>query len=109
MQEEESGPRALGVEEKRRKIESNYETVEVLRSRLEDSKGRQRAGMTRAAYMKMILDVTKKVDRQNEELAKAVAETRRLQRDISHLDGRLERSFRLVEGTILRVSCTKFI
>lgn len=95
--------RPLSIEEKRAKIKSNYETIEVLRSRLKASQERERVGMTRAAYIKMIFDVTRKVDKQNDELSKAIMDTRYLQRDISNLCGRLDRSFKLVEETILRV------
>lgn len=97
----------LTVEEKRAKIKTNYETIEVLKNRLEDKKRKERIGMTRAAYIKMIFDVTKKFDKQNDELSKAILETRRLQRDISNLSGRLERSFTLVESTLLKVNCRR--
>lgn len=102
MDEDPSG--SLSIEEKRAKIRLNYDTIEVLKSRLEKSQERERVGMTRAAYVRMIFDVTKKVDKQNKELTKAILETRYLQRDISNLNGRLERSFKLVEDTILNVS-----
>lgn len=91
------------IEEKRAKIKSNYEIIDVLRERLEKSQERERVGMTRAAYVKMIFDVTKKVDKQNEELTKAVLEARYLQRSINNLCGRLERSFKLVESAIPKV------
>jgi chromosome segregation ATPase len=98
-----NGNLVASVEEKRAKIKSNYETIEVLRSRLEESQNRERAGMTRAAYIKMIFDATRKVDKQNTELARAVLETRQLQRDIRSLSGQLERSFKQVEEAFLRV------
>lgn len=91
------------IEEKRAKIKSNYEIIEVLRQRLEKIQERERVGMTRAAYVKMIFDVTKKVDKQNEELTKAVLETRYLQRSINNLCGRLDRTFKLVENVIPKV------
>lgn len=95
--------RSLSVEDKRNKIKSNYETIEVLKNRLDDKRKREKIGMTRSAYIKMIFDVTRKFDKQNDELSKAILETRRLQRDISNLSGRLDRSFTLVEDTILKV------
>lgn len=91
------------IEEKRARISSNYETIEVLRNRLAESQSRERTGMTRAAYIKMIFDATKKVDKQNTELAKAVLETRQLQREIRSLCGQLDRRFKQVEQTILTV------
>lgn len=94
----------MSIEDKRLKIASNYETIQVLRSRLEKNHERERFGMTRAAYIKMIFDVTRKVDKQNDELSKAIIDTRFLQRDISNVCGRLERSFKLVEEAILKVS-----
>lgn len=94
---------ALGSEEKKKKINSNYDTISVLKNRLDENKARQRVSMSRAAYVKMIFDVTNKVDKQNEELNKTVLETRRLQKDISNLSGRLDRSFAQVEETILKV------
>lgn len=93
----------LTIEEKREKIRSNYETIEVLRAKLNEATARERTGMTRAAYIKMIFDVTKKVAKQNDELARAKQDTRKLQRDISNLTSRLERNFSLVEKTILKV------
>lgn len=93
----------MSIEEKRSKIKANYETIEVLRARLAESQKRKNSGMTRAAYIKMIFDATKKVDRQNGELAKAVLDTRQLQKDIRSLYVRIERSFKLVEETILKV------
>lgn len=97
-------PVTLSIEEKREKIRSNYETIEVLQARLEASKRQESHGMTRAAYIKMIFDVTRKVEKQNEELRKSVLEVRNLQKDINNLSGRLERSFTFVENTILKVS-----
>lgn len=94
----------LNIDEKRNKIKSNYETIEVLRAKLNEATLRDRTGMTRAAYIKMIFDVTKKVDRQNGELCRAKQDTRRLQRDISNLSNRLDRNFSLIETTILKVS-----
>lgn len=94
---------ASGIEEKKKKINLNYDTISVLKNRLDENKARQRVSMTRAAYVKMIFDVTNKVDKQNEELNKTVLETRRLQKDISNLSGRLDRSFAQVEETILKV------
>jgi hypothetical protein len=95
------------AENKRAEISSNYETIEVLRNRLEESQRKERTGMTRAAYIKMIFDATRKVDKQNAELAKAVLETRQLQRGIRSLCGQLDRSFQKVEETIskVRTSC----
>lgn len=93
----------LNIEEKRDKIRSNYETIEVLRAKLNEAAMRERTGMTRAAYIKMIFDVTKKVDKQNDELRRAKQDTRKLQRDISNSTSRLERNFSLVEATILKV------
>lgn len=92
------------TDEKKRKIASNYETINVLKDKLNESKRKERIGMTRAAYIKMIFDVTEKVDKQNDELNKVILDTRRLQRDVNNLSGRLERSFTLVENTILKVS-----
>uniref|UniRef100_A0A6G1S810 Coiled-coil domain-containing protein 22 homolog n=1 Tax=Aceria tosichella TaxID=561515 RepID=A0A6G1S810_9ACAR len=92
----------LSVEEKRAKISSNYETIEVLRSRLMESQKRERTGMTRAGYIKMIFDATKKVHKQNLELSKAVLETRQLQRDIRSLCGQIDRTFKQTEEIILR-------
>lgn len=96
---------ALSIEEKRKKIASNYETIKVLKNKLEEDRSQQKVGMTRAAYIKMIFDATKKVNKQNEELNKVILETRRLQKDIGNLSGRLGRSFALVEDTILKVCC----
>ena len=93
----------MSIEDKRAKVKSNYDTIEALRFRLDEIKKQERVGMTRAAYIKMIFDVTKKVDTQNDELSKAILDTRRLQRDISSLEGRLERSLKLVEEAILKV------
>lgn len=95
--------KTLSIEQKRKKISLNYDTISVLKNRLDEKKVQQKLGMTRAAYIKMIFDVTAKVDKQNEELNKTVTETRRLQKDISNLGGRLDRSFVQVEETILRV------
>lgn len=94
----------LSISEKQKKIASNYDTIEILKGKLEESRAKQKIGMTRAAYIKMIFDVTNKVNKQNDDLSKIILETRRLQRDISNLSGRLERSFSLVEDTILKVS-----
>lgn len=94
----------LSIEEKRNKISSNYETIKVLKARLEGQKAQQKSAMNRAAYIKMIFDVTNKVNKQNEEITNVILEVRRLQKDISNLGGRLERSFTVVEDTILRVS-----
>lgn len=104
METDQTENKLLSLDEKRGKIRSNYETIEVLRRKLEENKREQRLGMTRAAYIKMIYDVTKKVDRQNNDLVKAVMETRRLQRDVAKLEGRLDRSFKLAESIILKVS-----
>ena len=93
----------MSLEEKRQKIRANYDKIDVLKNRLEEEKQQERIGMTRAAYIKMIFDVTKKVDKQNDELSKAISDARHLQRDISNLNGRLERSFKHVEGLILKV------
>lgn len=98
----------LSIAEKQAKIQSNYETIEVLRSRLEESQKREKAGMTRAAYIKMIFDATKKVDKQNQELARAVLDIRQLQRDIRSLNGWLDQSFKLAEETIRQVSILDF-
>lgn len=102
----------LDLDEKRNRINSNYETIGVLRGRLEAGRARQGAGMSRAAYIKMIFEVTRKVERQNEQLGKAVQEIRRHQRDINNLSGRLDRSFEAAKEAILKVSlsiCTCFI
>jgi len=104
MTEAEVNPSMLSVDEKRQKIKSNYETIEVLKGKLIESKNQGRAGMSRASYVKMIVDATKRLERQNEELSKAIIDVRHLQRDISNLYGRLERSFTLVEEHILQVS-----
>lgn len=97
-----SGPNT--IEYKKEKINSNYETIKVLKDRLDIHNARKRVGMTRAAYIKMIFDVTKKVEIQHGELDKTVQETRRLQKDVGKLGGRLDRSFAQVEETILKVS-----
>jgi len=97
------GSRSLSIEEKRKKITSNYEIIEALKFRLDEIKKRERTGMNRAAYIKMIMDVTKKVEKQNQELSKIVLDTRKLQREVGNLSGRLDRSFTLVENTILKV------
>lgn len=94
----------LSIQEKRDKLNTNYETIRILKDKLEEVKEKEKVGMTRAAYIKMIFDVTKKVDKQSNELSKVILETRRLQRDINNLSGRLERSFSIVEETILKVS-----
>lgn len=94
---------ALSIKEKQDKIDSNYETIEVLRQRLEESQKRDRTGMNRVAYIKMIFEATKKVDKQNGLLGKAVLETRELQRDIKSLAGRIDRVYKQVESTALRV------
>lgn len=103
MDDELLGVKSLSIEEKRKKLNSNYETIQVLKGRLEENKAQQRIGMTRAAYIKMIFDVTNKVTKQNDEITDVILEVRQLQKDISNLSGRLERSFTLVEDTILRV------
>lgn len=103
MADELPGVQSLSIEEKQNKISSNYETIQVLKERLEENKAQQRLGMTRAAYIKMIFDVTSKVTKQNDEITNVILEARQLQKDISNLSGRLERSFTLVEDTILRV------
>lgn len=95
----------LSEAEKRAKIAGNYETIEVLRGKLDEVKSKQRSGMTRAAYIKMIFDATKKVNKQNHELDKIIVETRQLQREISGLTGRLQRSFAYIESAVLKVSC----
>lgn len=99
---------SMSLVEKRSKIKSNYETIEILKKRLEENRRKESAGMNRAAYVKMIFDATTKVDKQNEELSKAILDTRHLQRDINNLSGRLERSFTLVEANILKVSDNLF-
>lgn len=101
--EDQVKPEELSIDEKRRKIESNYEVIGALKARLQEVKERQSKGMTRAAYIRMIFDVTKKVDNQNSELRKIIMETRKLQKDISSQSGRLDRCFTLVEEKILRV------
>lgn len=99
----------LSVEAKKKKINSNYETIGVLKNRIDENKAQQKVSMTRAAYIKMIFDVTTKVDKQNEELNKTIMETRRLQKDITNLSGRLDRSFAQVEETILKVCMKRLI
>lgn len=111
MDDELLGVQSLSIEEKRNKLSLNYETIQVLKDRLEESKAQQKVGMTRAAYIKMIFDVTHKVTKQSDEITDVISEVRQLQRDISNLSGRLERSFTLVENTILKVGkyCLLFI
>lgn len=92
------------IDEKRDKIRSNYETIEALKSRLEERKRLGKTGMTRNDYLKMIFDVTKKVEKQNLELSRAISDTRQMQRDINNLNGRLDRSFALVKDMIAKVS-----
>lgn len=92
------------IERKREKIKSNYETIEALKGRLEENKRLEKVGMTRAAYLKMIFDATKKVDKQNQELNRAIVDTRQLQKDINNLNGRLDRSFAVVKDMIAKVS-----
>lgn len=92
------------IDEKRDKIRSNYETIEALKSRLEERKRLGKTGMTRNDYLKMIFDVTKKVEKQNLELGRAISDTRQMQRDINNLNGRLDRSFALVKDMIAKVS-----
>lgn len=92
------------IDEKRDKIRSNYETIEALKSRLEERKRLGKTGMTRSDYLKMIFDVTKKVEKQNLELSRAISDTRQMQRDINNLNGRLDRSFALVKDMIAKVS-----
>lgn len=91
------------IERKREKIRSNYETIEALKSRLEENKRMDKVGMTRAAYLKMIFDATQKVDKQNQELIRAIMDTRQMQRDINNLNGRLDRSFAVVKDMIAKV------
>lgn len=92
------------IDEKRDKIRSNYEIIEALKSRLEERKRLGKTGMTRNDYLKMIFDVTKKVEKQNLELSRAISDTRQMQRDINNLNGRLDRSFALVKDMIAKVS-----
>lgn len=93
----------LTLDEKRKKLKENYVTIEVLKDKLGEKNKRKTIDMTRAAYIKMIFDITKKVDKQNDEIAKVILETRLLQRDISNMTGRLSRSFAHVEHQILKV------
>lgn len=92
------------IDRKREKIRSNYETIAVLKSRLGENKRLVRSSMTRSDYLKMIFDVTKKVEKQNLELSRAISDTRQMQRDINNLNGRLDRSFALVKDMIAKVS-----
>lgn len=92
------------IDRKREKIRSNYETIAVLKSRLGENKRLVRSSMTRNDYLKMIFDVTKKVEKQNLELSRAISDTRQMQRDINNLNGRLDRSFALVKDMIAKVS-----
>lgn len=101
---EESERTRADIEMKREKIKSNYETIEALKSRLDDHKLMEKVGMTRAAYLKMIFDATKKVDKQNQELNRAIMDTRQMQKDINNLNGRLDRSFAVVKDMIEKVS-----
>lgn len=101
---EESERTRADIEMKREKIKSNYETIEALKSRLDDHKRMEKVGMTRAAYLKMIFDATKKVDKQNQELNRAIMDTRQMQKDINNLNGRLDRSFAVVKDMIEKVS-----
>lgn len=95
--------RSAGFDERRKKIELNYETIRVLKERLEAQREQQEVGLTRQAYIKMIFDVTTKVDEQNVKLQRAIQDTRRLQKDISNLSDRLERSFAFAKDIILKV------
>ena len=100
---EEKCLKSLSNEEKRAKIKSNYETIDALKERLAERKNREKRGITRAAYIKMIYDITRKVDQQDSDLNKIVVGTRGLQKDIRSLSGRLERSFTLAKDGILKV------
>lgn len=93
----------MSVEEKKAKIKSNYETIEELKRLLDKKRHEETVGITRAAYIKMIFDMNKKVQRQNLDLHQIVSETQSLQRDISSLSGRLNRTFTMAENNILKV------
>lgn len=60
--------------------------------------------MSREGYITLILDLTKRVECQNEDLKKLARETRGLQRDIGNLSNHLDRLFLLVKQSILMVS-----
>lgn len=93
----------MSAEEKRAKIRSNYETIEVLKSHLQEKKCQDEKGITRATYIRVIFDMTRKIELQNSDLGKIVEDTRLLQRDIGSLSGRLERGFILAKDNIKRV------
>lgn len=92
-----------GEQQKRHKIASNYETIAVLREQLDERLHRERVGMSRTAYIKMILDVSAKVNKQNDVLNKVVLDIRGLQKDIGTLGGQLGRSYASAECAILQV------
>lgn len=98
--------KARRLSDKRAKIDSNYETISALRSRLAEVKGQSQQGITRSAYIKMIFEMTEKLNQENDELLKVSGETRALQREISNVGDRLGRSFALAKESILEVSMT---
>lgn len=93
----------LSIDEKRERIKSNYETIEVLKDRIEKRSEHEKEGISRAAYIKMIFEITKKLDKQTSELNDISAETSLLRKDISSLSGRLDRGLTLAKNNVHKV------
>lgn len=58
--------------------------------------------VNRSAYTQRILEIINNVRKQRDEISKVLADTREIQKEINTLNGRLERSFTVVDELIFR-------
>lgn len=58
--------------------------------------------MNRSAYTQRILEIINNVRKQKDEISKVLGDTREIQKEINTLDGRVERSFTVVDELIFR-------
>eukprot|EP00049_Salpingoeca_infusionum_P022892 m.9399 g.9399 ORF g.9399 m.9399 type:complete len:644 (-) comp5447_c0_seq1:169-2100(-) len=77
---------------------------DALAAQLEEQHSKLNSTITRSAYSSRVLDVIKSIDKQKQEVTKVLIETRGLQKDISQLESKLERSFQRADDLIFK-SC----